>query len=167
MEGPGPSGLQKGEKDPMRPNTGENREAPDPTGLQKVIFLCTYNSVRSQMAEAILRHIAGDRYMVFSAGITSTMVSPRAVRVLDEAGISTQGLYSKSIQKFWGEEFDYVVTVCATVNKVCPTLPGGKKFIHRSFPSPPEHGENEEVVLEGFRQLRDQIRTWVDRTFVK
>lgn len=142
-------------------------EGPGPSSLQKVIFLCTYNSVRSQMAEAILRHVAGDRYRVFSAGITSTVVSPRALRVLDEAGISTQGLYSKSIQKFWGEEFDYVVTVCSTVDKVCPALPGGHKYIRRSFPSPPEHGEDEETVLEGFRQLRDQIWTWVDRTFVR
>jgi arsenate reductase len=140
---------------------------PDPLNLQRIIFLCTYNSVRSQMAEAILRHIAGDRYMVFSAGITSTMVSPRAVLVLEEAGISTQGLYSKSIQKFWSEEFDYVVTVCAAVDKVCPSLPGGHKYVHRSFQSPPEHGDDEEAILEGFRQLRDQIRTWEERMFVE
>ncbi len=138
-------------------------ENQDMSGLQRVIFLCTYNSVRSQMAEAVLRHIAGDRYVVFSAGITSTIVSPRAIAVLEEAGISTQGLYSKSIQKFWGEEFDYVVTVCATVDKVCPPLPGGHKYIHRSFSSPPEHGDDEGEILDGFRQLRDQIRAWVGR----
>jgi arsenate reductase len=142
-------------------------EGPDPSGLQRVIFLCTYNSVRSQMAEAILRHVAGDRYQAFSAGITSTMVNPRAVHVLEEAGISAKGLYSKPIQQFRGESFDYAVTVCDNVGRVCLTLPGGRHSIHHAFPGPPEHGDDEGAILEGFRDLRDMIRMWIMRTFIE
>ncbi|MBP1928214.1 arsenate reductase [Methanolinea mesophila] len=133
----------------------------------RVIFLCTYNSVRSQMAEAVLRHLAGDRYQVFSAGITSATVSPRAVAVLEEAGISTQGLYSKSIRQFRGEQFDYVVTVCNDAGRVCPVLPGGTHHLHHPFPSSPEHGDDEEKVRDEFRRLRDQITAWVEKTFVR
>ena len=102
----------------------------------RVLFLCTHNSARSQIAEALLRHLGGDAFAVFSAGTEATRVHPLALRVLQEHGIDTTGLLSKSLTRYLGQQFDVVVTVCDAANESCPIFPGDPERIHWSLPDP-------------------------------
>ncbi len=129
-----------------------------------VLFVCTYNSVRSQMAEGLLRQYYGDRYSVFSAGTTPAGVSRYAVRVMDESGIDISAQRSKSIKEFMGSDFSIIITLCDCADQGCHILPRADRIIHHPFPAPAEAGDDEEV-LAGFRRTRDQIRDWIVSEF--
>jgi arsenate reductase len=124
----------------------------------RVLFLCTHNSARSQMAEGMLREFAGDRFEVHSAGTEATHVRPLAIRAMDEIGIDISGQESKTLERYLGEPFDYVITVCDDANEACPFFPRARRRLHWSFedPSKAEGSEEERVVI--FRRVRDEIR---------
>src|SRR5437762_2011307 len=103
---------------------------------KRVLILCTGNSARSQMAEGLFRHEAGDGFEVFSAGTKPSQVRPEAVAVMREIGIDISGYRSKSVDEFTGQEFDYVITVCDHAKELCPVVPGRTKHLHWSFEDP-------------------------------
>jgi arsenate reductase (thioredoxin) len=125
---------------------------------QRVIFVCTHNSARSQMAEAMLRTFGGDRFEVFSAGTEATGVRPEAVTVMDEIGIDISGHASKTIDQFIGQSFSWLVTVCDEAKEACPTIPGVRDQQHWSIDDPSTVEGDEEKRLEAFRETRDIIR---------
>lgn len=124
----------------------------------KVLFICTHNSARSQMAEGLLRHLYGDRFEAYSAGITPTKVQPLAVRVVAELGIDISHHRAKSTHEFKGGEFDVAVTVCDEAKEACPLFPGALKQLHWSFQDPSKAEGREEEILEVFRKVRDEIK---------
>jgi len=131
---------------------------------QRVLILCTGNSARSQMAEGLLRHDAGDRFEVFSAGVHPSRVRPEAIAVMRELGIDISGHRSKHVEEFTGQTFDFVLTVCDNAKESCPIFPGATRMIHHSFVDPAECNGAEEERLALFRRVRDQIREYL-RTF--
>jgi arsenate reductase (thioredoxin) len=133
---------------------------------QKVLFLCTHNSARSQMAEAFLRHHAGDRFEVMSAGKEATRVRPLAIRAMDEIGIDISHQESKSLDRYLGEPFDYVITVCDEANEACPFFPGAKSRLHWSLEDPSQATGSEEERLAVFQKVRDEIREHIKRELV-
>ncbi len=124
---------------------------------QRVLFVCTHNSARSQMAEGWLRHLAGDRYEAHSAGTEATHVRPLAIRAMAETGVDISGQESKTLERYIGEPWDYVITVCDSANDSCPVFPGGRKRLHWSFPDPSVTRGTEEEQLAVYREVRDQI----------
>lgn len=134
---------------------------------KKVLSICTYNSARSQTAEGLLRSLYGDRYEVYSAGTQPTEVNPYAVKVMAEIDIDISGQDAKSVQKYLGEVFDYVVTVCDSAKEACPFFPGGKEFIHKGFEDPSQFTGGERETIEVFRWVRDDIKTWIQINFLK
>ena len=134
---------------------------------KKVLFLCTGNSCRSQIAEGLLRHFYGNRYQVQSAGTDPAVLNPKAVQVMAEIGIDISRQHSKSVSKFENDSFDTVVTVCDRANETCPLFLGNVKRIHWSFIDPAEAEEDEETALAVFRKVRDQIREHIDIEFGK
>lgn len=131
---------------------------------QRVLFLCTGNSARSQMAEGLLRNMAGDRFEVFSAGTRPMGLNPNAVKAMSEIGVDISDGRSKSVDEFKGGDFDYVFTVCDNARESCPIFPGGGKRIHHSFEDPAAAPANQQLDL--FRKVRDQIATRL-REFVR
>lgn len=127
-------------------------------GKEKALFVCTHNSARSQMAEGLLRSLAGDSFEAFSAGTEATRIRPEAVSVMAEIGIDISGQESKTLDRYLGERFDYVVTVCDEANEACPFFPGAKKRLHWSLPDPSAAGGTEEERLAVFRSVRDRLR---------
>ena len=127
------------------------------TGRKRVLILCTGNSARSQMAEGLLRGMVGDQFEVASAGVAPTAVRPEAIEAMRELGIDISGHYSKSVDDFAGQTFDYVITVCDHANKQCPVFPGQTKRIHWSFDDPAAVAGDKEQRLAAFRRIRDQI----------
>jgi arsenate reductase len=123
----------------------------------RVLFLCTGNSCRSQMAEGALRELAGDRFEASSAGTIPTRINPLAVRVMAEIAIDISEQRSKSVVEMMGEQFDYVVTVCDNARESCPIFPGGATRLHWSFDDPASVAGTEEEQLEIFRRVRDEI----------
>lgn len=123
----------------------------------RVLFLCTHNSARSQMAEGLLRGLAGDRVEVASAGTEATRVHPLAIRVMDEVGIDLTGHTSKTIDTFLDQPWDYVITVCDNANERCPIFPGRTTRIHWSFDDPSQAIGTDEDKLEKFRRIRNKI----------
>lgn len=130
-----------------------------------IVFICTQNSARSQMAEGLLRAMAGDRYTVESCGTEPSTVHPLAIRVLGEIGIDISRQRSKGIDTFSGIQFDYVVTVCDNAKESCPFLKARRRNLHRSFQDPAAAGETEGEKLANFRQVRDEIKSWLEATF--
>jgi arsenate reductase len=126
---------------------------------QRVLILCTGNSARSQMAEGLLRHLAGDRFEVFSAGTKPVGLNPNAVKAMSEVGIDIANHRSKSVDEFLGQQFDYVITVCDNARESCPIFPGGGARIHQSFEDPAAAHKDQQ--LEAFRRIRDQISSWL------
>jgi arsenate reductase len=125
-----------------------------------VLILCTGNSARSQMAEGLLRHDAGDRFEVASAGTQPNRVRPEAIAVMKEIGIDISGHRSKSIDEFASRDFDYVLTVCDNAKESCPIYPGYGNRLHKGFEDPAAvEGSNEEK-LAAFRKVRDEIRQY-------
>jgi arsenate reductase len=125
---------------------------------KRVLILCTGNSARSQMAEGLLEHNAGDRFEVESAGTKPGRVRPEAIAVMKELGIDISGHRSKHVDEFQGQSFDYVLTVCDNANESCPVFPGHAKRIHKAFEDPAAFQGNEEERLALFRRVRDEIR---------
>jgi arsenate reductase (thioredoxin) len=134
---------------------------------KKILFICTHNSARSQMAEGYMNAKYGDRYEVFSAGTEVTRVHPMAIVVMKEMGIDISGHRSKLTDEFYGTGIETVVTVCDAANKACPFFPGAKEVIHQSFPDPSAFTGSEEEVRAGFRSVRNEIIRWIDGTFGK
>jgi arsenate reductase (thioredoxin) len=130
---------------------------------QRVLILCTGNSARSQMAEAMLRHLAGDRFEVFSAGTKPAGLNPNAVKAMSDIGIDISGSRSKSVDEFAGQPFDYIFTLCDNAKESCPIFPGSGQRVHHSFEDPAAApGEQQPAA---FRKVRDQITEWL-REFV-
>ena len=144
----------------------------------KVLFLCTHNSARSQMAEGLLRHFYGEKYEVFSAGSTPTRVHPLAIKVMNEIGIDISKQSSKSIEEFRDKDIDAVVTVCTSTPRLtCPfcsspvirgrpeiinaTLPGAKHYLQHGFSDPSEVEGSDEEKIAAFRRTRDEIKKWI------
>ncbi len=131
----------------------------------RVLFLCTHNSARSQMAEGLLRQYAGDQIEVASAGTEPGVVHPLAVRAMQEIGIDISGARSKPVEEFLGQDFDYVITVCDRANETCPIFPGDPERIHWSFPDPSAVDGSEAERLRAFVDVRTQLalrlRTWL------
>ena len=125
---------------------------------KRVLFLCTGNSCRSQMAEGFLRHLAGDKFEVFSAGVKPTQVNPLAVKVMAEVGIDISKHKSKSAMEFIGQQFDYVITVCDNAKQTCPVFPGHYEKLHWSLEDPAEAEGGEEERMVVFREIRDKIK---------
>jgi arsenate reductase len=125
---------------------------------QRVIFVCTHNSARSQMAEGMLRTWGGDRFQAFSAGTEATRVRPEAIAVMDEIGIDISGHISKTLDPFLGEAFSWLITVCDQAKEACPTIPGVAQQAHWSIDDPSAVEGDEEVRLAAFREARDILR---------
>ena len=142
---------------------------------KKILFLCTHNSARSQMAEGLLRAMYTDRYEAYSAGVEATSVDPRAVLVMKDIGIDISGQRSKSSEEFQDTIFDMAVTVCDRAKQACPICstdlklpsksPRAREVIHRSFTDPALSGGSQEEQLKVFRKIRDEIKEWITQTF--
>ncbi|MCV0402371.1 MAG: arsenate reductase ArsC [Chloroflexi bacterium] len=124
---------------------------------ERVIFLCTHNSARSQMAEGLLRSVAGDRFEVVSAGTVATTVRPEAVAVMREIGVDIGSQTSKTLEPFIGEPFDWLITVCDQAREACPTMPGVERQLHWSVDDPSAVDGDDEARLEAFRSARDEL----------
>lgn len=130
-----------------------------------VLFLCTGNSCRSQMAEGWARLLRGDRIEAYSAGIETHGLNQRAVLVMAEAGVDISAQRSKQVSELADVKFDYVITVCGHANESCPIFPGRTKVIHVGFDDPPRlaaEAQTEEEALAHYRRVRDEIRTFVE-----
>jgi arsenate reductase len=133
------------------------------TDKKRVLILCTGNSARSQMAEGLLRHDAGDRFDVFSAGTQPSRVRPEAIAVMRELGIDISGHRSKSVDEFASHSFDFVLTVCDNANETCPIFPGHGMRLHHNFADPAAVQGTDEERLAAFRRVRDELRTFLNR----
>lgn len=153
----------------------DDKKGEQKTGKKKVLFLCTHNSARSQMAEGLLRDLYGERYEANSAGVEATAVHPRAVSVMEEIGIDISGQRSKAASDLEDIVFDVAVTVCDRAREACPVCttdldlpsraPKAREVIHKSFEDPAAVSGTEEEQLCAFRQARDEIRGWIVETF--
>lgn len=132
---------------------------------KQILFLCTHNSCRSQMAEALTNHFLGNSCQAFSAGTEATRVNPLAIRVLAELGIDTSHQYSKTIEEYVGQTFDHVVTLCGDANEKCPLFFGGAQRTHQGFEDPSRLNGSAEDVLPEFRRVRDEIKNWIIEYF--
>ena len=136
------------------------------TDKTRILFICTANAARSQMAEGYLRAKYGDQYEVFSAGLRPAgRVTTRAIVVMQEIGIDISGQWSKPLDTFKGVPFDLAVTLCDNAHAVCPVVSSAKKTIHHGFPDPHLTPGTDEEILDGYRRVRDAICAWVDVTF--
>ena len=133
----------------------------------KVLFLCTGNSARSQMAEGYLRHAAGDRYVALSAGVEPKGLNPLAVQAMREVGIDISQQQSKDVVTLLGQHIPYVVTVCDNAKERCPIFPGSWKFLHWSLEDPAAADGTPDERLAVFRRVRDQIVAHIDREFLQ
>src|SRR5713226_279214 len=129
---------------------------------KRVLFLCTGNSCRSQMAEGLLRELAGNQFEAESAGTNPTRVNPLATRVMAEVGIDITEQRSKSVDEMTGERFDFVITVCDRAREACPVFPGRANRLHWSFDDPAEAEGSEQERLAVFRRTRDEIAASVN-----
>jgi arsenate reductase len=134
--------------------------------MKKILVLCTGNSCRSQMAEGYLRHFAGDRAQVYSAGVETHGVNPRAIAIMKEDGIDISGHTSNHMDEYRDVDFDLVITVCDNAKERCPWFPTSAKKFHHNFPDPAKATGTEEEIMRSFRSTRDQIRDYC-RDFVE
>ena len=125
---------------------------------RRVLFVCTHNSARSHMAEAMLRAWGGDRFEAFSAGTEATGIKPETIQVMQEIGISLDGHWSKTIEAYRGQSFEWFITVCDEAQKNCPVLPGVQQVGHWSIEDPSLADGSPEERLAAFRRARDHIR---------
>ena len=128
----------------------------------RVLFLCTHNSARSQMAEGLLRAYGSDQFAVFSAGTEATRVRPEAIVVMREIGIDISGQSSKTLEGYLDQPFDLVITVCDAAAESCPVFMGAKQRLHWSLPDPSAVEGSEAQRLDAFRSVRDAIRDRID-----
>ena len=132
---------------------------------KRILFLCTGNTCRSQMAEAWTRHLKGDRFEAYSAGVAPKGVDPRAIKAMAEVGLDISGQKSKDVDALGRMEFDYVITLCDNARESCPYFPAKTKLIHRGFDDPPRVAEgvvNEEEAMASYRRVRDEIKAFVE-----
>jgi len=132
---------------------------------RKILFLCTGNSCRSQMAEAWTNHLKGDHLDAYSAGVAPKKMDPRAVKAMKEVGIDISGQKSKDIDALADKEFDHVVTLCDHAKESCPFFPAKTRLVHRGFEDPPQlaaNAENEQEAMSLYRRVRDEIRAFVE-----
>lgn len=132
---------------------------------RRILFVCTANAARSQMAEGLLRAKYGDSYEVFSAGTRLSRLSPHAVTVMQETGIDISMHYSKTLAQLEGREFDIAVTLCDRARGTCPVIPGAKKQLHQGFSDPHFNTGTDPDILDGYRKVRDEISAWIEETF--
>ena len=135
--------------------------------MKRVLFICTRNSSRSQMAEALVNHDLAGRVEAFSAGIKPSFVHPLAIAVMKELGIDISIQRSKGLDEFPTQKFDYVITLCSQADEACPVYFGGTKKIHMGFPNPTVKTENGEEEIAVFRRVRDQMRERLVEFFSK
>jgi len=131
---------------------------------KKILFMCTGNSCRSQMAEAWTRYEYGDIFEVYSAGLIKHGLDPRAVKVLSEAGLDISHQFSKTVDELPNQQYDAIITLCNQANESCPFFPGQVKRLHKSFDDPPSmamHAPDQESALKTYRRVRDQIHEYV------
>ena len=129
---------------------------------KRVLILCTGNSARSQMAEGLLRHDAGERFDVESAGTKPGIVRPEAIAAMKELGVDISGHRSKSVDEFEGQRFDYVITVCDNAKESCPVFFGAANRLHHSFDDPPPMSQGtDEERMAIFRRVRDELRAYL------
>ena len=138
-------------------------EVPAPDGRAAVLFVCTHNSARSQLAEGLLRARHGDRYRAFSAGAVARGVHPGAEAALREAGVDPDGQTSKTLDSLGDRTFDVVVTVCDDAREACPYVPARVRNVHRAFRDPSAAPPAEQAGA--FRAVRDEIAAWLDAEF--
>ena len=132
------------------------------TDRKRVLILCTGNSARSQMAEALLRHDAGEKFLVESAGTKASYVRPEAIAAMNELGIDISGQRSKLVDEFAGQRFDYVITVCDNARETCPVFFGAAEKLHQTFEDPPPPGVGtDEARMTIFRRVRDELRVYL------
>lgn len=131
--------------------------------MKKILVLCTGNSCRSQIAEGYLRHFAGDAAEVYSAGVETHGVNPRAIATMAEDGIDISGHTSNNISEYTGIDFDYVVTVCDHAKERCPVFPSRAEKFHENFPDPAKATGTEEEITEQFREVRQIIRNYFEQ----
>jgi arsenate reductase len=127
-----------------------------------ILFLCTHNSARSQMAEASTNKFLGDIYTAYSAGTEKTKLNPYVKKAMEEIGIDMSAHYSKTAEQFLDKEIDVVVTVCDSAKEACPFFPGAKTYIHKSFTDPSSMTGTEEEIMAGVRKVRDEIKVWIE-----
>jgi arsenate reductase (thioredoxin) len=130
---------------------------------KRVLFLCTHNSARSQMAEGLLRALGGEAFEAFSAGTEATHVRPLAIRAMAELGIDISRQQSKTLDEYLDQPFDAVITVCDQANEACPVFFGARERVHWSFPDPSKARGTEEQRLAAYRLARDAIRERIER----
>ena len=125
----------------------------------QVLFLCTGNSARSQMAEALMRKYGGEQFEVYSAGLEPSVINPYAIKVLNEIGVDISGQYSKPLEKYIGKkQFDYLITVCSNADEKCPVFPGMGTRLHWPFEDPAAFQGSDEEKNRKFRDIRDLIK---------
>ena len=137
-----------------------------PVSRQRVLFLCTHNSARSQMAEGLLRHLGGDCFEVFSAGTEATRVRPLAIRAMAELGIDIADQESKTLDRYLQNRFDRVITVCDQANETCPVFFGAKERLHWSFPDPSAATGTHAEQFAVYRAVRDAIRARIEQELI-
>lgn len=128
--------------------------------MKKILVLCTGNSCRSQIAEGYLQHFAGDRAQVYSAGVETHGVNPRAIATMKEDGIDISGHTSNHVDEYRGIDFDYVITVCDSARERCPYFPSSAQLFHHNFPDPAKATGTEEEIMAQFRAVREQIKAY-------
>ncbi|MEN6313289.1 MAG: arsenate reductase ArsC [Clostridiaceae bacterium] len=134
---------------------------------KKVLFICTQNSARSQMAEGLLQAMYGDRCEAFSAGTNPFRVNPFAIEAMKKAGIDISNHRSKSIDEFMEMDIDYAITVCDNARETCPYFSGAKNLLHHSFSDPAAATGSDENILAEFERVRDEIRIWIEEAIVR
>ena len=133
---------------------------------KRVLFLCTHNSARSQIAEGLMNTMMGDCYEPHSAGLEPGKLNPYVVRAMAEVDIDIASNRTKGVEEFIKQDFDFVVTVCDKASEACPWFPGAKTTLHQSFPDPSTFTGTDEEIMEQVRQVRDQIKIWLVQTFL-
>lgn len=133
---------------------------------RRVLFLCTHNSARSQMAESLLRYLADDQFEAHSAGTQATGVRPLALRAMAEIGIDISHQQSKTLGRYFGQSFDAVITLCDEANEACPVFPGAKEQLHWSFADPSAPKGTEEKQLAVYRVVREGIRKRIEQELI-
>lgn len=132
---------------------------------KRILFICTHNSARSQMAEAFLKTLFPERFEAYSAGTQPGKLNPFVVKAMGEVGMDISGNHTKSVDEFKGDKFDLVVTVCDQAKETCPYFPGALGYLHRNFEDPSTFTGSEEEIMEKVRQVRENIKNWVLETF--